>query len=122
MLCPERTTYFSTNCSMFEGMDDPGDLCDQERVALFAIEDRQTSPAPLWSHSLDAMLPGRVVQVISPPDGMISMSSLLRGRKGMDGGMMETSVLSRVPPDGSFQMIWLESDACSISDISSSTE
>jgi outer membrane protein assembly factor BamB len=110
VLGPERTIYFSTNCSMFEDMDDPGDmdLCDQEKVALYAVEDRQTSAALLWSRNLDAMMISEpVVQVISATDWTISVSGLLRNQDHMGGGMMGDPVLFRFRPDGSFQMIRL---------------
>jgi hypothetical protein len=110
VLGPQQTIYFSTNCSMFEDMDDPGDmdLCDGEKVALYAVEDRQTSAALLWSRDLDAMMISEpVVQVISATDWTISVSGLLRNQDHMGGGMMGDPVLFRFRPDGSFQMIRL---------------
>jgi len=111
VLGPERTIYFSTNCCMLGEMGDCDDVeqCQQnEKAALFAVEDRQTSAALLWSRDLDAMMLSEpVVQVTSATDWTISVSGLLRDRDGMGGGMMGDLVLFRFRPNGSFQVIRL---------------
>lgn len=110
-LGPGGTIYLTTTCSMMLGNHDSDDMdrCEQnEAVALFALEDQQTSAALLWARNPDAiMLSEPVVHIRSVTDWTISVSGLARDRGGMGGGMMGTPVLFRFNPDGSYQTIRL---------------
>jgi len=84
-------------------------MCQQETVALFAVEDRQTAGVLLWSRDVEAMMISEpVVQIISATDWTISVSGFLRDRGGMGGGMMGVPALFRFRPDGTFQTIRLD--------------
>ncbi|MBI3951007.1 MAG: hypothetical protein HY314_11200 [Acidobacteria bacterium] len=111
-LGPGGTIYITTNCSMMQGNHDSDDMdmCEQnEKVALFALEDRQASAGLLWSRELDAMMLSEpAVQVKSATEWTISVSGLSPDNDGMGGGMMMgVPVLFRFRPDGSFQTIRL---------------
>lgn len=107
---PQRTVYFSVNCSMMGAMGevDEMDICEPgEQAALVAIEDRGNGVKPLWSRELDAMIISEpVIHVSSATSWTISVSGLSQDQ-GMGGGMMGSPVLFRFRPDGSFQTIQL---------------
>jgi hypothetical protein len=111
VLGPQRTVYFSVNCSMMGAMGDIDDMdvCERDESArLVAVQDRLTSAALLWSRDVDAMMISEpVVQVSSASSWTISVSGLSQERSGMGGSMMGAPALFRFKPDGSFQTIQL---------------